>query len=212
MQKENIIFGIIISVFSNLAYAGLISDYNLNNFDFEITEISGGTLQSNNVLAGGSLSGTSSGLNWSIADTNTWMTRTKTDNSFPFNGLPIKTDVFHPGRDFTIEFDNTVESLIVALSNDNTIDSINFQLDPSDYFGMSFSGTQAVLDNSSGGLVLFEGINSLTISHINNNAINDGFDVAFWAIPTSTVPEPSIIALFGAGLIGLGIARRKVNK
>jgi len=195
-------------LFGTTGSATLISDFDLNQFDFEIESITGGTLQSNNVQEGATIAGTSGGIDWNIASTSTWLNRTKQDNSFQFSGLPITTDVFHPGDDFTIQFSQTIDKLIVALSNDNKSDSINFQLTPSDFTGMTFTGTQAVLNGPSGGIVLFENINSLTISHVNTNEL-DGFDVAFWVVSPSSVPEPNIIFLIALGMIGMRFIRRE---
>jgi len=50
-----------------------------------------------------------------------------------------------------------------------------------------------------GGLDLFENINALTISHVNSNGINDGFDLTFQAISAS-VPEPGTLLLLGSSL------------
>ena len=96
----------------------------------------------------------------------------------------------------------------MALSNNDRDDSINFGLTASDSTGVTFSGTQVVLNSTSGGLVLFENINSLTIQNFNNNGITDGYDLAFHAV--AAVPVPAAAWLFGSGLLGLiGVARGK---
>ena len=140
--------------------AGSISDFDLNQFDFDVINVTGAnTGVVNNAVA----TGTSNGIGWTITPTTYWMNRTKTNGSFNFSALPISTDNLHPSADYTITFDQTISSLLVALSNDNLTDSINFGLIASDFSGVSFVGTQVVLNNASGGLVLFENINSLTI-------------------------------------------------
>ncbi len=95
----------------------------------------------------------------------------------------------------------------MALSNNDTNDSIDFGLAPTDYRGVTLSGTQVTLNNPAGGLVLFENVHSFTIKNVNSNGIADGYDVAFHA--TSAVPEPGSVAMALAGLaIVAGTSRR----
>lgn len=155
-------------------------------------------------------SGTSNGVGWSISSTFYWSNRVVTNGTFNYSSLPVPTDNLHPSWDYTITFDQPVSSLLVALSNDNLTDSINFGLMPTDTSGVTFSGTQAILDTARGGLVLFENINSLTISNVNDNGINDGYDLAFHVVSTATVPVPAAFWLFASGLLGLiSVSRRK---
>lgn len=185
---------------TGLANALLISDIDLNTFDFDIVDYDKGS-SIYGLNGDATASGTSNGIGWEISPTSLWSVRTTTNGSFTFSTLPDSTDNLHPGQDFTITFDTTIDVLLVALSNDNLSDSINFGITPVDYYGVSVSGTQISLNRPSGGLALFENINSLTVSHINNNGINDGFDLAFHVVSTSEpVPEPSTLILFGAGL------------
>jgi hypothetical protein len=190
---------------STSANAALISDFDLTTFDFDITSIAG----TSPYIA----SGTSNGIGWSISPTGYWLSRTVTNGTFHFSALPVATDNLHASGDYTITFDSKVGSLLVALGNNDFTDSINFGLTASDSTGVTFSGTQVVLNNSSGGLVLFENINSLSIQNFNTNGITDGYDLAFHAVsavPVPAVPVPAAVWLFGSGLIGLaGAARRK---
>jgi len=193
--------------------AGSISDFDLTQFDFDVTSVTG---SNPNAIA----TGTSNGIGWTISPTSYWMNRTKTDGLFNFSALPVSTDNLHASGDFTITFDQTISSLLVALSNDNYADSINFGLAPSDTTaGVSFVGTQAVLNSASGGLVLFENINSLTITNVNNNDANnpipgkiDGYDLAFHAVAVSEVPIPAAAFMFAPALLGfLGLRRKAKN-
>jgi len=185
--------------------AASISDFNLNQFDFDITSITGANPTS---IA----TGTSNGIGWTISPTSYWMARTVTNGSFNFAGLPVSTDNLHASGNYTITFDQTITSLLVALSNDNFADSINFGLTPSDITGnVSFAGTQAILGSASGGLVLFENINSLTIMNSNNNGILDGYDLAFHAVAPSAVPIPAAAFLFTPALLGFMGLRRKAK-
>ncbi len=189
------------------ASALLISDIDLTTFSFDITSYSVGSNVSG--LGGdATASGTSNGIAWSISPTNLWNGRTRTDGTFDFSALPNNTDNLHPSIGFTLTFAQPVSALLVALSNDNLTDSINFGLTPSDFSGMSFLGTQAVLNSAAGGLALFENVNSLTITHVDNNGVSDGFDLAFHVV--SVVPVPAAVWLLGAGLLALvGLARRR---
>lgn len=184
--------------------AALINDFDLNSFDFDITQYNLGS--SSDGTGGDALaSGTSNGIAWSMTPTSLWSNRTTTDRTFRFTALPVSTDNLHPGGDYTITFDQKIDKLLVAVSNDNTTDSINFGLTPTDTNGVTMSGTQVILNSASGGLVLFEDIQSFTIQNLNTND-DDGYDLAFHAV--AAVPVPGSISLLFIGLSGLAAIRR----
>jgi hypothetical protein len=183
--------------------------FDLRNFSFDVLSYTVGT---GSGISGNSLaSGTSNGIGWRIdTPTNLWSGRTTTNGTFAFSALPITTDNLHPSVDFTITFAQPIKTLIVALSNDNKTDSINFGIDPSLVQGVSFDSTshQITLNNASGGLAWFENINSLTIHNVNNNGDADGYDLAFHAV--AAVPEPETYAMLLAGLgLMASVARRR---
>ena len=200
----------LLMVFSSSSYAILIGDIDLSTFDFDVTSVTGSNPTTTAI-------GTSNGVGWSISPTTYWSVRTVTNGTFSYSSLPNPTDNLHPSGNYTITFDDVVSSLLVAVSNDNLTDSINFGLTASDFSGVSFSGTQVVLNNAAGGLILFENIDSLTIQNTNDNGINDGYDLAFHVVstvgtpepPEVGAPEPAIIWLIGLGLGLIGFARRK---
>ena len=170
------------------------------DFDFDITTY---TYTGSGIDGKSTASGTSNGVGWSISPTNIWSGRTKTDDSFQFSALPVKTDNLHVSSDFTITFDSMIKNLLVVVSNDGGTDSLNFGIAPIAYSGLSISGvSQFVLNSALGGWALFENVNSFTVSHTNTNIL-DGFDLAFHAIPTSSVPIPGAAVLLGSALLGL---------
>jgi hypothetical protein len=188
------------------AHALTINDIDLTKFSFDVTQYD---LGSNGAGVGGdaTASGTSGGIAWSISPTSLWSGRTTTNGSFSFAALPVSTDNLHASGNYTITFAKPIQSLLVALSNNDTNDSIDFGLAPTDYRGVTLSGTQVTLNNPAGGLVLFENVHSFTIKNVNSNGIADGYDVAFHA--TSAVPEPGSVAMALAGLaIVAGTSRR----
>jgi hypothetical protein len=180
-----------------------LDDIDLSGFSFDIvsyTPASGATRAS--------AAGTSNGVGWRIDGFDTWSGRTVTSGSFAFAALPVSTDNLHPSTDFTIVFDRPVSSLLVALGNDNTTDSINFGRVPTAFSGLSLSGTQIVLNNAAGGLALFENIDALTVTHSNTNGVTDGFDFAFHVVASVPEPETYALLLAGLGLVGWASRRR----
>jgi hypothetical protein len=156
---------------------------NASDFDFDVTSYDDGG--GSGVRGNATASGTSNGIGWQIGPTNLWSGRTTTDGTFEFEALPgITTDNLHPSDDFTITFDQPIDKLVVVLSNDNLNDAVNFGIVPTETRGANTDEFgQITLQTAAGGIVLFENIQSLTVTHVNNNGIFDGFDMAFHAIP-----------------------------
>lgn len=185
----------------------VFNGFDLSQFSFDVT---GYTYSGSGLDGKATASGTSNHIDWSISPTNLWNGATRTNGTFSFSALPLTTDNLHPSIDFTITFAQPIKTLIVALSNDNKTDSINFGINPSFVQGVSFDSTshQITLNNASGGLAWFENVNSLTIHNVNNNGDADGYNLAFHAI--AAVPETETYAMLLAGLgLMASVARRR---
>jgi hypothetical protein len=184
----------------------VVNGFDLSQFSFDVSEYkySGSGLDGKATALG-----TSNGIAWSIAPTNLWSGATRTNGTFSFSALPVTTDNLHPSSDFTITFAQPISTLIVALSNDNTNDSINFGIDPSFVQGATFDKAthQITLNNARGGLAWFENVDSLTISNKNTNFF-DGYNLAFHAVAVVPEPETYAMLLAGLGLMG-AVARRR---
>lgn len=131
--------------------------------------------------------GTSNGVGWTIVANNIYKPLSNIDGGASFNNLPGRYDDLHMGSDFTLTFDRPVTSLLVVLANDNdTGDGPNFQnLTPRDFIDASApnGGSQVRIDDPGGALFYYYGLDGSPLVHINDNGINDGWDLAFFAFP-----------------------------
>lgn len=193
------------------SYASIFAGLDTADFDFDVTSYNPGT--GNGTSGDSTASGTSNGIGWSIGPTNLFTGRTVTNGSFNFtnsgsNILGLSTDSLHTSSDFTIIFDQVIAVLYVALSNDNTNDSINFGLTPDAVQDLAVSGSQILLASpAQAGLAKFTNINSLTIIHTNTNAF-DGFDLAFHA-EAKDVTAPSAFAFLVLGIVMVGARKSR---
>lgn len=204
-------FVVALLTISSSSYAGIFAGLDTADFDFDITSYNPGT--GNGTSGDSSASGTSNGIGWSIGPTNLFTGRTVTNGTFNFtnggsNILGQSTDSLHTSSDFTIVFDQMIAVLYVALSNDNTNDSINFGISPDAVQGISVSGTQLLLSSpAQAGLAKFTNINSLSITHINTNFL-DGFDLAFHA-QAKDVTAPSALVFLVLGMLMVGARKTR---
>ena len=161
-----------------------IADLDLNalSFDvvtFEVDAATGKTVST----------GTSNGVGWTVVADNIFRPLTNMDGNAGFNDLPGVYDDLHVGSNFTITFDQPVTSMLVVLANDNdTGDGPNFQeLAPLDFVDANNpnGGTQVVIQDRGGALFYYKDINITQMTHINDNGINDGWDLAFFVFPTA---------------------------
>ena len=212
MKKSLLALSLLIAagVANAVPAASVVNGFDLSTFNFDVTSYSvgtGGGLNGNSTA-----SGTSNGISWSVGPTNIYSGFTTTNGSFSFAALPNLTDRLHTSSDFTITFAQPVKTLIVALSNDNLKDSINFGINPSFIQGASFDSVthQITLNNAAGGLAWFENVNTLTFNNTNTNTF-DGYNIAFHAIAAVPEPETYAMLLAGLGLMG-AIARRRKQK
>ena len=133
--------------------------------------------------------GTSNGVGWTVTANNIFGPYTNTSGGARFNDLPGVYDDLHVGSDFTITFDQPVTSMLVVLANDNdTGDGPNFQeLPPVDLLDASNpgGGTQIKIEDRGGALFYYYDINITKLTHVNDNGINDGWDLAFFVFPTA---------------------------
>ncbi|MEL6503112.1 MAG: VWA domain-containing protein [Pseudomonadota bacterium] len=133
--------------------------------------------------------GTSNGVGWTVTADNIFKPYTNMNGGARFNDLPGSYDDLHVGSNFTITFDRPVTSMLVVLANDNdTGDGPNFQeLPPVDFVDASNpgGGTQVRIEDKGGALFYYYDINITSLTHVNDNGINDGWDLAFFVFPTA---------------------------
>ena len=116
-------------------------------------------------------------------------------------GLPNNFDDMHAGSSFTITFAEPISKLLVALANDNiTGDGPDFGLIPADSSGITLgggTGTRLGISDTTGALALFEFATPVSVITHTNDAVNDGWDLSFFAYP---VPIPPSVVLLAPAL------------
>lgn len=161
-----------------------ISQLDLQNLSFDVQEF-----RVDKALGKTIAKGTSNGVGWTVTANSIFRPYTNMNGGARFNDLPGNYDDLHVGSDFTIGFDRPVTSMLVVLANDNdTGDGPNFQeLAPRDFVDASNpdGGTQVRIDDKGGALFYYYDINITTLTHVNDNGINDGWDLAFFVFPAA---------------------------
>lgn len=161
-----------------------ISRLNLDSLSFDVQEFNVDA-DSGKTIA----KGTSNGVKWTVTANSIFKSYTNMEGGATFNDLPGIYDDLHVGSDFTIVFEQPVTSMLVVLANDNdTGDGPNFQeLAPVDFVDASNpdGGTQVRIEDKGGALFYYYDINTTSLTHVNDNGINDGWDLAFFVFPTA---------------------------
>lgn len=117
------------------------------------------------------------------------------------NGLVNRDD------DFTMDFNTSVNNLTFTISGENTASyGINV------FHSGGISNLTFLFDGDSfdKDLIDLSGLSNISSLYFDTN--RSGLDVMVFdtfSFDVSAVPEPSVIALFGLGLTGLGLVRRR---
>ena len=162
----------------------VIADIDLSKLSFDVQ-----TLEKDQASGKVIATGTSNGVGWTVTANNIFAPLTNMSGGATFNDLPGNFDDLHVGSDFTITFDQKVTSMLVVLGNDNdTGDGPNFQeLSPVDFLDAEApdGGTQVKVLDRGGALFYYRDIEITQMTHVNDNGINDGWDLAFFVFPTA---------------------------
>lgn len=156
-----------------------IADLDLARLSFEINDIL--PAKDNGIIA----MGTSNGVNWTLVADSHYAPNSNRESRQRYNDLPGSYDDLHLGSNFTLVFDRPVKRLLVAIANDNdTGDGPRFLNNmPSQMIDARTgeNADQIIVDDRGGALILYNDPPSQVFQHFNDNGINDGFDVSFFA-------------------------------
>lgn len=162
----------------------LIADIDRDRLTFDVQ-----TLEQDPATGKVVATGTSNGVGWTVTAVNIFAPLTNQSGGATFNDLPGDYDDLHVGSDVVITFDQKVTSMLVVLGNDNnTGDGPNFQeLAPEDFVDAeALNGTTQVrILDPGGALFYYRDIEITQLTHVNDNGINDGWDLAFFVFPTA---------------------------
>ena len=165
---------------------------------FDITATSG-------TGSGQTAAGTSNGVGWVLSPT--FIDTAVTDGTYiGFNTAnfvpPVPaSDMIHgpTGESFTLTFDEVVGSILFYLKENNAYGSrLDFGLPAVVVSGDVQIFPDGVSAGTWGGVVRFDNVNSLTMTH--TFRVFDGMDMAWFV---QAVPAPPSLALYAAGVAGV---------
>ena len=179
---------------------------------FDVTSVEGW-----DTLGGGTATGTSNGIGWTLSPTFIWGAITVLNGTYDGYSDPVRFDPPLPGSDslhigvetFDLTFDQTILSALVYMTDNPsppTDGRLDFGITPTYVSGdVNISGTTFWAGSSAGGLVRLDGINSNVLSHTSPGTGGLTFAIVV------TVPEPSTLVLCGSALLGLCAANRRLR-
>lgn len=208
MKYRTFLTSLLFLMFSCSASAASLSDIDKSALSFEVDSLASNT----------TATGTSNGIGYTLTmNGGAYYTPfSNTTSSQTYNDLPGSYDDLHLNGNFTITFDEKIDSLLFAFANNNASgDGPDFGLIPDDFTGITLNGTEISITDIRGALALFVFDSPVTSISSVNWGVSDGWDVSFFAYKDlqrpSEVPVPAAIFLFAPALLGLMGFHRKLH-